>query len=768
MSAAKTHQGYANPAPLYFGDETQWQECFNYLKALSNGAKNKTPFFLLLGEKHLGKKQCFDKICHELASEKIPFQASDPIDMLDRDKDITAVLEPLKKDHPTLPHLDAVSLSLGVPVLNFFKVALTYKKDLSSAAVSSPSAPEKYTGKYATMQRLLDASSEDELLLLHIAHFEEAYLNWFTLLDEYLRRTRSEKKRVVVFASCDRNAIPRPILEDSQIARFLEDLGNAGLIKKITFAPMNESELKTRIDARFSPNTFPSQFYKRLFAATGGRAGLLSDIVSKLLEPEKTPGAARYWDPFLNQEAASESWTLHDNWETVLSPDLPDSVLDPIEQTLAEQQLRTPLSTVKKFLSIGALVGEVFPVAPVLQTLRLSERFDEDELIDLIDGTCVELKTKALEDLGFKDHLFTTPNENMAAYRFTSPFIHSYFLNRAHDEKIGWGKTLAAVLEEAFVPIPQALWRTLRNLHRAAGDIAKADRYQSKIDLDLTEATFSLFSSELNRQIIGDVPLSKTPHFQSLLERVQLNRRKWHAETLLGLLELLLKHAAPDDDHVLYGDILFLMSDAQLTLGDAISAQQSAEAALEHVRIAGHRHAEGVVLSTIGNIHEHNDQLAQALLLYNEALNIHRERGNQSQEGAVLCDIGIIYKRRGDLQQAMSLYKEALYIHRERGNRDQEGVVLSEIGDIHKRRGKFEKAMPLYEEALVIHRDTKNRRQEGIALSDIGDIHERLGELQQALAFYNEGLECLEEVGDKRNQEMVSERINALQNKTHR
>ena len=199
----------------------------------------------------------------------------------------------------------------------------------------------------------------------------------------------------------------------------------------------------------------------------------------------------------------------------------------------------------------------------------------------------------------------------------------------------------------------------------------------------------------------------------------------------------------------------------------ALEARKTVEATFRKIAESdpSARNDVGQSLVHIGEMLERQGDLASALAVYREGLDLARQHAAATPAGwqenrsvsACLDRVGDILVRTGDLGKALAAYHEGLDIARGQvaANADDTEalddlkVSLDRIGDVLVRQGDLAGALQAYNEGLAISRrldstDTENgeaRRSVSISLERIGDVLEQQGNMDGALAAHREELE---------------------------
>lgn len=131
---------------------------------------------------------------------------------------------------------------------------------------------------------------------------------------------------------------------------------------------------------------------------------------------------------------------------------------------------------------------------------------------------------------------------------------------------------------------------------------------------------------------------------------------------------------------------------------------------------------------------------------YQDALGIAREIGAQQDVAHVSSNIGNIFYERGKLEEARRYYQQALDIDRALGV----PAVASDLGslaNVMDGMGDLPGAASMQEQSLEAFRSAGNRRGEASTLSNLGNILEEQGQLAEAAARFEEAIAIQEQTG---------------------
>ncbi len=150
-----------------------------------------------------------------------------------------------------------------------------------------------------------------------------------------------------------------------------------------------------------------------------------------------------------------------------------------------------------------------------------------------------------------------------------------------------------------------------------------------------------------------------------------------------------------------------------------------------------------------GNKQFETSQFPDALLSFQQALNIYRAIGDSSHAAETLNQLGAVYTKLSQYQKAQETLQLALNIFRTQKQRLGEALVLNHLGEVDRHQGETETALKHHEQALAIVRELGNRAEEAASVHDIAAVYETQGKYENALKFYEQALLMRRQVKDR-------------------
>ena len=206
-------------------------------------------------------------------------------------------------------------------------------------------------------------------------------------------------------------------------------------------------------------------------------------------------------------------------------------------------------------------------------------------------------------------------------------------------------------------------------------------------------------------------------------------------------------------------DILNSIGIIYLNRGNFPEALIHFENALDISRQVNNRLGESQTLNNIASVYNSLSQYDEALRIYSESLEINRSLNFPSGVSSSLNNIGIVYLSLDQYDEALESLQEALEIKRAIGDLQGEGHVLSNIAIGQDKQGRYSIALVTFQDALNIQMNVGDVNGQGTTLNGIGNIYHAQGLIDKALESYNQALNIRQEIGDRRG---FSETLNNI------
>jgi tetratricopeptide (TPR) repeat protein/predicted Ser/Thr protein kinase len=154
-----------------------------------------------------------------------------------------------------------------------------------------------------------------------------------------------------------------------------------------------------------------------------------------------------------------------------------------------------------------------------------------------------------------------------------------------------------------------------------------------------------------------------------------------------------------------------------------------------------------LVLHLLGMAYADLNQAGDALLNYQQSLEIRRRLGQKQGTADTLNMIALLYVGLGKSNLALKNYKEALQTYRDIGDKQDAGSVLLNIGQFYDDRGKYDDALKLFKESLQIQREVINESNQALCLNNIGNTYLLKADYENARTYFEQALQLREKFG---------------------
>jgi DNA-binding NtrC family response regulator/tetratricopeptide (TPR) repeat protein len=200
--------------------------------------------------------------------------------------------------------------------------------------------------------------------------------------------------------------------------------------------------------------------------------------------------------------------------------------------------------------------------------------------------------------------------------------------------------------------------------------------------------------------------------------------------------------------------------------GDHAEAETALERALALAREGGD--ALGVVgcLNALGMLRMRQGETEEALVCLRESLGrtteAPRDPAFAAARAETLEHLGVAYRDAGDPKQALLYYQEALEIRRVAG--DEAGIAScrNQLGSLCYRMGRFADAEAHFTMALEARRTLGDRPNVASTLNNLAGTCLLLGKLKEAARCFEESLALAKELGDDRRRAAILSNMGLL------
>jgi tetratricopeptide (TPR) repeat protein/DNA-binding PadR family transcriptional regulator len=155
------------------------------------------------------------------------------------------------------------------------------------------------------------------------------------------------------------------------------------------------------------------------------------------------------------------------------------------------------------------------------------------------------------------------------------------------------------------------------------------------------------------------------------------------------------------------------------------------------------------VLIHKGHILTFNGHWDDALVCFEQSLELSRNLNEDCLTARAFNGIGVIHFRKGDLKLAMQFYQKGLDIAQAADDKQNCSKLNSNIALVHWSEGDLDKAIELTKNSLALAETLNDTQGIARAYNNLGIIYWEQRKLDQAIEAYNRSLELSETLGDK-------------------
>lgn len=186
---------------------------------------------------------------------------------------------------------------------------------------------------------------------------------------------------------------------------------------------------------------------------------------------------------------------------------------------------------------------------------------------------------------------------------------------------------------------------------------------------------------------------------------------------------------------------LIALGNASVHLENFSEALDFFNRCIEIRRTLGDQDGEGKVITNIGTIHVHMQNYKDALDCYLQAVNIHDETGNLQAKAIALNNIADLYMDHlNDHAQALTLFNEALELYSQLNNQRNTILTLGNLAKLHKELGNNQQALDYCHQTLQLSEEIEDLFNRAYAFLTMGQIYKNLNDNKNRLEYLNQSL----------------------------
>jgi tetratricopeptide (TPR) repeat protein len=198
--------------------------------------------------------------------------------------------------------------------------------------------------------------------------------------------------------------------------------------------------------------------------------------------------------------------------------------------------------------------------------------------------------------------------------------------------------------------------------------------------------------------------------------------------------------------------IFHILAFSQAQLGETDAAKKYNQQALDECPPADER-VKAAILHNLAEIYVTQGELAKAIALYEQSLEINEKIGYLQGKAATWHQLAVIYATQGEVAKAMAFYEQSLDLAEKIGDVEGKAATLHNLAVIYATQGEVAKAMAFYEQSLEINEKISHLQGKADNLHSLAGIYANQGEVANAIALYEESLELEEKIGNVRGKD---------------
>lgn len=525
----------------------------------------------------------------------------------------------------------------------------------------------------------------------------------------------------------------------------LESLVSEGSATIIPLVQMEEAIIRKLVDAAYSPNRFPDEFYAKLAKDCAGNPLFTEELVKQMAVEG---GITMKGGAFALVEA---HYSVPGRVEDIVLKRL--DALTPAAMAAAEHLScagrefpATLPGALKGLRDHEAAIGELSAAGIIVaagQTLQFRHALFRDAIYKNISGRWLANYHKELGEYYETEYAgrqgvviyelarhFYNSNEKAKAFDYCFKAGESAEASYAAERAIefyGWALNTLPVLKIKSVADREV------ELHERAGDMLTLI---SKFNEALASYSEAISKCQDNGQ------------------KAKLHRKKSDTYMKLGDYDATLEEIAKGE--ALTHDKLELVllghqrAYVFMRRGEFDKAIEMCQGYLDQLKgIPGTDKATAALYDTIGSSSHRKGDFNLALDYYTRCLEMSESNGDLRKMGAVLNNIGNVYGDRLQLDMSRQYYDRGMEIFKKLGDKQSMGVIIGNIGAIYHSSGEVTKALECYKKGLTIAEETGDLRMISASLGNIGVTHFTLGNFIPCIETFERAMWIWAHMGDK-------------------
>ena len=157
-------------------------------------------------------------------------------------------------------------------------------------------------------------------------------------------------------------------------------------------------------------------------------------------------------------------------------------------------------------------------------------------------------------------------------------------------------------------------------------------------------------------------------------------------------------------------------------LGDLKQSQQAATRAAEKSEAIGSSNILAKAKTAQAKVLFEQQDLAAALNLFRQSLDIYQQVGDNIGVTASLSNIASVLQAQGQFSESLGMYEKALAIYLKAGDKTSAALTLNNMGAVYESQRNFAEAKKTYGKSLDLYRELGDKLNQGFVLNNLAQV----------------------------------------------
>jgi tetratricopeptide (TPR) repeat protein len=525
----------------------------------------------------------------------------------------------------------------------------------------------------------------------------------------------------------------------------INNLVNEGAVSIIPLVRMDGDSVRKLVDAVYSPNRFPAEFYANLARDCSGNPLFTSEMVNQMA----AEGGIILRDGVF--ELVDTHHSMPERIEDIVMRKLdtlnPHSLAAAEHLSCAGREFPAGiLNSLKNVNNPEAVVDELSS-AGILQSngdnLQFRHAMFRDAIYKNISARWRANYHKDIGEYYEREHAGST---DAVIYELARHFFNSNEKAKAFDYCFRAGESA-----EGSYAAERAV-----EFYKCAMEVLPASKLKSpgEKEIELLERTgdMQMLVSKFSEAIVSySAAISKSAEDQ---QKVKLYRKKadvlWKTGDYDSSLAEMSKGEALTTDKLDLANFAHQRAYIYMRRGEF---DRAIELSTEQLCIIkDEKSAEALrasIYDTLASCHHRKGEYETALDYYGKCLAMQEALGNLRRVGSVLNNIGNVYGDRFQNEKASQYYDRSMEIFRKIGDKQAVSVLTANLAAIHYSTGNLIVAEQMYGESRAVSKEIGDLRMYSANLANLGVVHNSMGDYRQSIALFEDAMKIWADMGDQ-------------------